>query len=150
MGVTTENGFIEYRHIHTGIPKIPAVTAKLIVNQEEGTVKCSFAACSPYDNFSRSVGRAFADKRMNEGQYVEFTYNRNITLIQNIVEYLNGIMEEVTQPPESIPVKELARIFYYIDYILGVKEFREQTSKFEQVSSAESQIILPDTRIIGA
>lgn len=150
MGINTENGFVEYRHIHSGISRLPAVTIKFDVNQTDGVVKCSFAACSPDDNFARAVGRKVSDERMNEGQYVTFEYNRDLSLINNVVSYLNDIMEENTQPPEEVPTKELARVFYYMDYILGVKEFREQTNNMESPESGESQIIVPVTNIIGA
>lgn len=149
MGKATKNGFVEYRHIHLPVGNLPSVTIKFDVNQTNAEVTCSFAICSPADNFSREVGRTISDERMNNGQVVRFMYNRDLSLTNNVMSYLYDIMEERVEPPEEIEVRELARAYYYINHVLTVKDYIEQFGNHVS-EEEESMLILPNTNIIGA
>jgi hypothetical protein len=151
MGINTENGFTEYRHIHTGMAKHPAVTLKLDVDQKNNVIKCAFAICSPEDNFARHMGRAISDRRMVDGEYVTFDYDREKSLNDNVIDYLGDLMAERIQPPENMRIMELARAYYYIDYILAVVEMRGQYDTMDDVMhDEEPRIITIDQHIIGA
>jgi hypothetical protein len=104
VGVNTENGFIEYRHLHCKhlCPDFPAVTFKFDVNQDEEIIKFSFSVCSSKDNFSRRVGREIADKRMEDGAVVSSSYDRKSSLTENAMDIMNSIINRYEEGTDGL------------------------------------------------
>lgn len=138
MGTNTEAGFAEYRHHHIPVNGVPAVTFKFEVNYTYNKLKVSFATCSPKDNFDRKIGRKIADERMDKGEFVVFDYDNTLSLNQNIGNYLIGIMSEEIPPPQSVPVRELTRAFYYLDYITQIRNYSQALTE-QMVGDAEKE-----------
>lgn len=150
MGTNTQNGFIEYRHIHTGMSGHPAVTFKVDVDQNVGSMKVSFASCSPEDNFSRAVGRDVSTQRMDTGEYMTIEYDRGMSINDNILNHLNDIMEERLAPPTNLRIMELARAYFYCDHVFYINEVMEAASENEDNTMDAPSIVTLDTSIIGA
>lgn len=94
MGVKTENGFTEYRHLHCKeIHEVRALTFRFDVNQDAGTIHFSWASCSELDNFSRAKGREIADENLfNSAINIDSYYDRNYSLVDNALRAMGEIV----------------------------------------------------------
>jgi len=81
--------FRYYRLVSGYSNRVPAITFKFDVDQDTSMFKASFAVCCKDDMFDRSTGRRIAQERMNSGLCVEGTYDREMSLIDNVVGLLN-------------------------------------------------------------
>lgn len=129
MGINTETGFVEYRHIRVIEPAI-AVTIRFNVDQNKKAITSSWATLSARDNFCRQKGREIADKAMDSGRSFEYAYDRDMTLSENFISAGTNMIVELSEQHETLPaykkvvdknqfekVFELSRALEVIEFI---------------------------------
>ena len=112
----TEQGFIDYRYYKPKYHYSKKIALKMDVNQDEGLITYSCAICSEEDNFCRATARDLTDKRMEAGDVYTGSFDREKTLVENIID-ITGIIATGNDPvqPATRMVKQLHDAFAEVE-----------------------------------
>lgn len=125
MGVNTDYGFIEYRHIR---PKgsnnngLGGVTLRFEVDQEFDHITISWAICNPTDNFNKAIGRETADAAAESGRLLAGQYLRCFNLVDNAIIQIKHAIESKNTPSEfrrelELLLRRISDIISYNTYV---------------------------------
>ena len=119
----TKDGFIDYRYYKPKFHYAKKIAIKFECDQEKALITFSCAICSEEDNFCRATARELTDKRMNGGSTYIGTYDRNITITENIREITMHIAtgNDLIQKPDRL-IKQLYDAFTEVEIAKMIDE----------------------------
>lgn len=126
--------FRTYRHVRNKTNNNCGITFCFDIDHFTQTMRFAFAVCSSKDNFCRSVGRNYAEDRLDRGFAIQAGYDKDISLVQNAINACKNVLN-ANIPRDSNTSPTRTKLLYETERMLDEFHRIKSLNFFDDIES---------------